>query len=40
MLRDDEIFEGEAVMGVPSAAAEYERKAPGHQDSNGDHCGD
>jgi hypothetical protein len=34
----DEIFEDEAVTAVPSAASEYNRKAPGHQDSNGDHC--
>jgi hypothetical protein len=34
----DEIFEDEAVMAVPSAASEYNRKAPGHQDANGDHC--
>jgi hypothetical protein len=32
----DEIFEDEAVMAVPSAASEYNRKAPGNQDSNGD----
>ncbi|OLT06091.1 hypothetical protein BJF90_18015 [Pseudonocardia sp. CNS-004] len=36
----DEIFADEAVMDVPSAASEYNRKAPGHQDSNGDHCVD
>jgi hypothetical protein len=29
----DEIFEDEAVMAVPSAGSEYNRKAPGHQDS-------
>lgn len=39
MLFDD-IFEDDVVMEVPSAAAEYERKAPGYQDSNGDHCAD
>jgi hypothetical protein len=37
-VMSDEIFEGEPVMAVPSAASEYSRKAPGHQDSNGDHC--
>lgn len=31
----DEIFEEEAVTDVPSAASEYDRKLPGHQDSNG-----
>jgi hypothetical protein len=34
----DEIFDEDAVMAVPSAASEYNRKAPGHQDANGDHC--
>jgi hypothetical protein len=36
----DEIFEFGVVLDVPSAAAEYGRKMPGHQDSNGDHCQD
>lgn len=40
MLLSDEIFEDDAVMGVPPTAAEYGRKMPGHQDSNGDHCQD
>jgi hypothetical protein len=37
-MRFDEIFEGDIVMGVPSAATEYDRKMPGSQDSNGAHC--
>jgi hypothetical protein len=37
-MKIDEIFEDEAVTAVPSTASEYNRKAPGHQDSNGDHC--
>jgi hypothetical protein len=40
MLLGDEVFEDDAVMAVPSAAAEYGRKMPGNQDSNGDHCRD
>jgi hypothetical protein len=34
----EEIFEGEPVTAVPSAASEYNRKMPGEQDSNGDQC--
>lgn len=36
----EDIFEGDIVLDVPCAAAEYGRKMPGHQDSNGDHCTD
>jgi hypothetical protein len=38
LMAFDEIFDEDAVIAVPSAASEYNRKAPGHQDANGDHC--
>jgi hypothetical protein len=37
-MTQEDIFEGEIVLDVPSLGAEYDRKAPGHQDANGDHC--
>lgn len=38
MVDVDELFEGEPVLAVPSAASEYQRKAPGAYDAQGDHC--
>lgn len=32
------LFEDEPVIGIPVRGDEYNRKAPGHQDANGDHC--
>ncbi|MGH3568773.1 MAG: hypothetical protein ACRDRH_22655 [Pseudonocardia sp.] len=29
----DDIFEGDVVVGVPTVAAEYGRKMPGHQET-------
>lgn len=34
----DDLFEDRAVLGAPSLADEYGRKAPGEYDANGDHC--
>lgn len=34
----DDLFEGEIVLAVPTAASEYQRKAPGAYDTQGDHC--
>jgi hypothetical protein len=34
----DEMFDGDIVVAVPTAASEYERKAPGAYDTQGDHC--
>lgn len=34
----DALFTGEVVLGVPTTAAEYQRKMPGHSDAQGDHC--
>ena len=34
----DELFEGELVLEVPDAEAEYHRKMPGAYDAVGDHC--
>ncbi|HEX2419068.1 MAG TPA: hypothetical protein VHJ83_13260 [Micromonosporaceae bacterium] len=35
----DALFEGEPAVGVPAADREYQRKAPGAYDAQGDHCG-
>ena len=34
----DALFEGEPEVGVPTADREYQRKAPGAYDAQGDHC--
>ncbi|WP_272949692.1 hypothetical protein [Kribbella antibiotica] len=34
----EDLFADEAVLGTPSLADEYGRKAPGEYDANGDHC--
>ncbi len=34
----DAMFEGEPTVGVPTADSEYQRKAPGAYDAQGDLC--
>ncbi|MEV8377795.1 hypothetical protein AB0P21_33960 [Kribbella sp. NPDC056861] len=39
MLIDlEDLFEGDAITGIPPLADEYGRKAPGVYDANGDLC--
>jgi hypothetical protein len=34
----NDLFDGDAVMGVPTAQAVYLDKSEGAQDAQGDHC--